>query len=145
MANPHRGEVTFEADGKQWTLAYSINALCVLEDALGMGIGEVVERFGNVQKLRLNTVRAVLWAGLNDHHPEVSLKQAGELIADMTLPTSIDLLGRAFSLAFPDGKDESGNPPQPGGPTNGIGPGSTVLGQALVETKSTSGGAPRAK
>ena len=41
MGNPHKGDVSFEVDGKRRALVYNMNALCELEDALG----DFLERF----------------------------------------------------------------------------------------------------
>ena len=38
MGNPYKGEVQFTAGGKSYTLYFSINAMCELEEALGDGI-----------------------------------------------------------------------------------------------------------
>lgn len=114
MANPQKGEVEFDAGGQKWTLAFSVNALCELEDELGMGVNEIAEQMGDVKKMRIKFMRAVLWAGLRDHHPEIDLKTAGELIRELSFAKSMETIGQGFALAFPQPEGKGADPPQPG-------------------------------
>lgn len=100
MANSVRGEVGFKAAGKTFTLLMSINALCELEGELDMK----VEALGAAMQggADLVTVRAIFWAALQDHHPDLDLKAAGKLMTDLGLEASVDLIGKAFAAAFPD-------------------------------------------
>lgn len=120
MANPHKGEVSFEVEGKQYVLSFSANALCEMEDVLNLGVSEIASRFEQVDKLRIKTVRAVFWAGLTDKHPDLTIKGAGDLIGKLTLPKAIELIGEAFTLAFP--APEASDDPRPRNPgRDGIG------------------------
>ncbi len=86
MANPHKGETSIEIDGKTYTLALTLNAMCELEDLLGTPEKEVsfIEIVHAVtQRKRTSHMRALFWAALREHHPEVTLKQAGTLIQKM--------------------------------------------------------------
>lgn len=107
MGNPHRGEVTFEVEGKPYKLCFSANALCEMESALNLGINEISERMSKVEKLRMTTVRAVFWAGLTDNHPDVSIKDAGLLISAISMARVVELIGEAFSLAFPEASGDA--------------------------------------
>jgi Phage tail tube protein, GTA-gp10 len=102
MANPVRGETAFEADGTTYTLSFSINALCALEDAMGEGIMEITRLLSDPAKLRLNNVRTVFWAGLRDHHAEVDIDQAGKLMTALGQVEAIEMAGKALALAFPE-------------------------------------------
>lgn len=101
MANAHKGEVSFQCDGKNYTLRFSANALCELEDALDLGISAVAQLLSDPEKLRFKTVRAVFWAGLLDRQPGMTLQQAGELVTTLTLPIVLEKIGEAFTAAFP--------------------------------------------
>ncbi len=128
MANPHKGEVSFEVAGVAYTLSFSTNALCELEAHLDLGINEITALLGDVRKMRLRNVRAVFWAGLLDHHPGITVMKAGELAGHLKLPKVIELISNAFALAFPD--DDAGgdkNPPVPGQGA-GTGPASSKAG-----------------
>jgi hypothetical protein len=101
MANPMRGEIPFEADGASYRLSFSVNALCELEDHLSQGITQIIAMLQDPDKLRLSQVRAVFWAGLRDHHNDVDLGAAGDLMTAMGNVVAIDLIGKAFALSFP--------------------------------------------
>lgn len=112
MANSHRGEVSFECEGQNYILSFTTNALCELEDALNLGIAEISEILSDPKRLRMKYVRAVIWAGLTDKHPQITIKEAGLIVGVIGLQKAIDLMSRGFSLAFPDGGEGQKNPPK---------------------------------
>ena len=127
MANKHRGEYAFEANGQTYTVCFSSNALASAEDALGVGIGEIGELLGDVSKLRIKTVRGLLWAGLSDHHKGLTVEDVGRIIDEVTINTALEIIGEGFSRALPDAKKANGSgddrpPPQPA--QDGTGPAS---------------------
>lgn len=124
MANPHKGEVGFDAGGTAYKLSFSANALCELEDQLDKGINEISEALGDAKKLRLKTLRAVFWAGLLDHHEGISIKAAGEIVTMLGVGPAVALIGKAFERAFPEAEAEKADPPKPGSPADGTGPAS---------------------
>lgn len=106
MANPHKGELSFEAEGKTYTLVYTNNALVELEDKLDRGIVdlslEMQSWAKDPQKIRLGLLRAVFWAGFIEHHPDVDVRAAGELITKIGGVAKVtDIVGEALSRAFP--------------------------------------------
>jgi len=106
MANPHRGEVVFKVDEAEYTLVFSTNAICELEELLDKGLNLIV---ANME--RLTTVRALLWAGLRAKHPNVSLAQVGEIIDRCGMEAATAAIGRALNAAFPTAeKDAQKNP-----------------------------------
>jgi len=111
MANANRGEVSFRVDGKEYTLRYSTNALCELEDKLDLGIHEIAQRLANKETLRLKMVRAVLWAGLRDHHPDLTIEEAGELVSKAGMVDLLDKVGEAFTRSFGGGEGTEARPP----------------------------------
>ena len=78
------------------------------------------ESLADPSKLRLADIRAILWAGLVDNHPIVTIKQAGEIIGDVGAGKILELFNRALVLAFPEAKTDA-NPPLPSHPADGIG------------------------
>lgn len=115
MANPLKGEISFQADGKEYVLQYSNNALVELEDRLDRGIVDISDELVRWSKepknLRLGTIRAVFWAGLRQYHPEVDLIEAGELITRAGgLLKAAELIGKAFERAFPAPETKGRNP-----------------------------------
>jgi hypothetical protein len=107
LANKNKGEVSFEVNEKSYTMRFSANALCELEDVLNMGVNDVAEQMAKPKNLRIKTVRGIFWAGLRDYHPEITITQAGELI------------GKAFTLAFQD--STKSRPQQPTVKTEAVG------------------------
>lgn len=112
MANRFKGEVSFDCGDKPYIMRFSANALCELEDALGMGVNAVATQMSDPSTMRLTMVRTVFWAGLRDHHPDVTLHQAGEIITDLSLTKAMELVSKAFELAF-QGNDNP-RPQKPG-------------------------------
>lgn len=96
MANPARGEVAFKVADAEYTLKFSTNAICELEERLDKGLNVIV---ANME--RLTTVRALLWAGLRARHPEVSIQQAGEMIDRIGMAEATEVIGKALTAAFP--------------------------------------------
>lgn len=103
MANPARGEVAFRVADSEYTLKFSTNAICELEERLDKGLNTIV---ANME--RLTTVRALLWAGLRAKHPDVTIAQAGEMIDRVGMAEATETIGKALTAAFPaptEGKD----------------------------------------
>lgn len=96
MANAARGEVTFKVGAARYTLKFSTNAICELEEHLDLGLNSIV---ANME--RLTTVRALLWAGLRAHHPEMTISGAGELIDKCGMTEATEVIGKALTAAFP--------------------------------------------
>lgn len=73
-ANPHKGEVDFEAGGKSYTMVFTTNAIVQAEQLLGAGIGEIT-----AQLTRVENIRVLFWASLQKHHPKIDLLAAGDI------------------------------------------------------------------
>lgn len=114
MANPHKGEVGFTADGKEWSLRYSTNALCTLEDDLDMGTAALVAELQKPDGVRMSTLRTVFWAGLQDRHQDVTREQAGEIMSEIGFANVGPLIGEAFAHAFAEGSGKKARPPKGG-------------------------------
>lgn len=114
MANANKGEVSIECGGKVYTLSFSVNAMCAVEDHFGgKPIGEIVAAMDGKKTVPMKTVRAMVWAGFQDHHDGMTLKQAGAIMSEVGIPAMIGKIGRAFELAFPAAEGGTGeNPPE---------------------------------
>jgi hypothetical protein len=123
MANKHRGEVALEADGKTFKIAFSINAMCELEDLLNRSIVEVMTELEgareNFARLRIKTVRAIVWASLRDHHPESTMEDAGDIVTAAGVPAVMAKIAEAIILAFPP--QSAGSAEGKGKPKRGTG------------------------
>lgn len=106
-ANPETGEVSFEVSGKTYRLQFTIDAICQLEDTLDKSVGGFL---ADLHRGRVGALRAGLWAGLREHHHDVTIRQAGDFLLAPALRSggAAQLLIRAINLAF--GEDEEAAP-----------------------------------
>lgn len=112
MANPHKGEVELKAGDETYILRYSIDAICALEKRMGKSFPVIAGDMNDPEKFTVGLVREVLYAGLEENHPELSLKDAGELIiAAGGLVGVMQVVSEGFAAAFP--KTEASGTPRP--------------------------------
>ena len=64
---------TVEIAGRPYRLRYTVNSLCGLEDRAGMPIDRLMDR-------QFSATRLLLWAGLTEDQPELTVRDAGALI-----------------------------------------------------------------
>lgn len=138
MANPHVGELSFDAGGKTYTLHYRHGALVELEEILDQGIvgimNEVQGWKDHPDRMRLKTVRAILWAGLLDHHPQFrekgsnpdlheGLESVGDLMVEIEggVGAVMAMTGEAMARAFRVSDETKGANPRKRQRANGIG------------------------
>ena len=93
------GEVAIEIDGKVYTFALGVNALCAVESLFSRSDRRVtfqdVMRLANAQSM--THLRGLLWASLQKHHKEMSLDDVGDLITKVGL----DVIDRKFAEMLP--------------------------------------------
>lgn len=107
MANRELGEISFEAGNKDYFLCYSPNACCEFEDAAGITIVEMAQTFNDPSDLKFSMLRHLFWAGLLDCKPDISLKEAGEVMKQAGGIKKVMLIvTSAFNAAFPEGKGD---------------------------------------
>ena len=115
MANPIKGEVEFEADGVTYTLRFTVDAMCRLEEETGKLFQELAADLADPKRIGISRVRQVFWACLQDRHEGVTLKEAGELIAKAGgMAGAVDLISLAMVRAFPQEAKGTARPPKPG-------------------------------
>lgn len=114
MANKFRGEAEFSfmrtvegVEGEQkatFKLVYDANALCEIESVTGMGMMELAETFSNPAKMSMTTMRAILYGGLQRHHPSTNEREglinAGDILSDAGAEAIVEAMGTAFGAAF---------------------------------------------
>lgn len=144
VANPEDGEVLLEikdAAGnvtETFVLRMNTNAICRLEQALSDGIVQIERR------LRINPslqdLRALLFAGLLNRHPLVTLNDAGNLIDRIGMSAASVLLLKVFELGFPVApKGEAAKATAGKGTGPGTGKGSSRIGRKRASGSPTSG------
>lgn len=121
MSNPHKGEVSFRAGDKDYTLRFSVDALAELETALDRNINSIASEIQDPTNFSVKTLRTIFWAGLQDRH-RMSFDDARDVLRALSMAQAVELVSKAFTLAFPEA-EEPANPPQPGAQEKpGIGP-----------------------
>lgn len=130
MTNKVKGEVSFKIQEKEYVLNYTHGALIKLENVLDKGIVKImkeVQGWGtDPESIRIGTAIAILWAGLQRHHPEVTMDDAEQLmIRGGGLVAVLEKLSEALLAAFgnPDeGIRQTANPStEAAAQTNGSG------------------------
>lgn len=129
MANADRGEVALVAAEKTYTLRMSINAVAEIENYLDLGVNDLAAMVRNPADFRISTWRVLLWGALREFHP-CSIEEAGEIMGVAGVDATVDKVGEAMKLAFPEAKDAPKNPQQ--------------ASPAAGKRSSTSGGSKRA-
>lgn len=99
MANRVRGDVGLLLGGQAFTLCFDINALCALEDGLGVDVSELGDLMGGSVKLK--TIRTLLWAGLQHHHAGITETEVGQVMQIADLAEVAQKVSEAFAAAFP--------------------------------------------
>ena len=62
-----------EIGGRSVHLRYTVNSMCAVEDAAGGALDEVFER-------QFTAARLLLWGGMLESCPGITLNEAGELV-----------------------------------------------------------------
>lgn len=104
MTRRGEGEATFQADGKTWRLRFDFNAMADFEAETGKRIFDVLEGMeeGAAKSASASDVRALFWAMLREHHPDVTLRDAGRMVTQ-----GMEALNAAALSALPSPEPES--------------------------------------
>jgi hypothetical protein len=102
MANSQKGQVSVTAGRDVYTVAFSINAMCELENELEMSIVEAAALMGDPNKVTISLLRSMFLAALHDSHPELTELDAGRIMQDAGIGAVGDAINRAVTLAFPE-------------------------------------------
>lgn len=66
-------EYVAEIGGRSVHLRYTVNSMCAVEDAAGGALDEVFDR-------QFTAARLLLWGGMLESEPGLTLRDAGELV-----------------------------------------------------------------
>jgi len=113
--NKHKGELAITIGEKTYTARLSSNSLCSLETVTGQDSIPLVIGFltalSKGKGLSISHMRAILWAMLREHHSELSLQDAGNLIDE----AGVKYIGKCISdivpLTWPKADEGSSHPP----------------------------------
>lgn len=103
-----RGFVALKGADRNLSLRFSTNAMCVYEDLSGDRFTDILELFNSMQSgsISFKHCRWLMFAGLSDTEAELTLEDAGEIMDAIGLEGSVEAVGQAIELAFPDGKKD---------------------------------------
>lgn len=133
MANPARGEVSFEALRKSWTFVFGMNAICAAEEEFDLPfvevIGEILPGAAGLiddpdaakeaaKRMRFGNIRKMLRFGLIEFHDgEADDLTVGSICDELTLPKVTEILGQGLAAALgggdADAESEGANPRPP--------------------------------
>lgn len=104
----HGSEVV-EIGGATYTLTFDMNAAADLEQVTGENAFDVIDKImkGDITAV---TLRALMWAQLQEHHPGTDLRAAGRL-ASGNFEACVAAVRSALAKALPE--PEVGNEPAP--------------------------------
>ena len=94
MANKQRGEVSIRLD-KVRKLRFNTHALAELEDSLGYSLSKL-----DTEDVGIKTIVKMFWAGMLHELPELTLKEAAELMDYSTFGEVSEKIKEALELAF---------------------------------------------
>lgn len=90
--------------GKEYSLRFTVNALCCLEEKMGCGLEKILQS-------PLTGMRGLLWCGMMEDEPRMTLEEAGELMERHLLSGgSMDSLSQTLA----NGLKDAGFFPKPG-------------------------------
>ncbi|WP_417257353.1 GTA-gp10 family protein [Celeribacter sp.] len=93
MANGFKGEISLKYEGEDYTMVLDFNALCDFEGETGKNALTALDGMesGNVSA---SDLRALMWAGLRQNHPDMTLALAGSILSE-----NADAIQRASEAA----------------------------------------------
>src|SRR5262245_53255773 len=108
MANPLKGEVSFEANGRRYIFVLGTYGLAALQRRSGMSTAA----FFNRQKTEfgMDDILAIVWCGLQRHHKSITEEEASDVIDQLGQERIGEIISEGISLAFPSADGRSSRP-----------------------------------
>lgn len=98
MANPQKGEVSFDALGRTFTMRLGTNARALVEGKTGVSWASLMKR--PEEEWRERDAIIIMWAGLYQHH-KLTEEEVGDLMDEVGSAEVSRLLLKAFGIANP--------------------------------------------
>jgi hypothetical protein len=107
MANREKGESTYTVKGTTYQMCLDSDAMVEMESAASTPTQRVFfpQVMSWAQQGSWTHQRILVWASLRKHHPEITLKQAGDLMLDSATEEMSHALRDLAIAATPDPKD----------------------------------------
>ena len=105
MANANKSEVELTIGETTYTLKFGRNAMASVEGLFGG------RSFGDIaSEQSFSVLRAMFWASLQKHHPDIDLLATGDLMDEADDEALAAAIGKALELAVV----KNGRPQKPG-------------------------------
>lgn len=112
MANLQKGEVSLPAGEETYTLSFSVNAFCRMEEADGRPFSEILEDLADAKSLTMQKLRWFVHMALSDHHPDLTPDDAGRIIMNAGgIEAVMVAVGKGLAASAP--QEASGTPRPP--------------------------------
>lgn len=115
MGNKTRGVFEAQAGGERVRFQFTANAMCELEDRVDKGFLEFLEQFEkNAQAgtMRMGDVRLLVWAGLVEHQPTLTIADAGHVITHLGgIDKAMEIMQDALRQALPQAAETDADAP----------------------------------
>ena len=109
MANLHRGEISAELDGRQWTLCLTLGALAELEAAYdGADLLQLAERFSKGRIAASDAIR-ILGAGLRGAGHDVADADVARMRCEGGAAGLMRIVARLLNATFAPADGAAGN------------------------------------
>jgi hypothetical protein len=115
MANAQKGEVSFDVNGRSYTMRLDLNAMAEMETKLSTDdhIVTAQQIIARAEKGQVSALRVVVWAGMRPYHPKLTLEAVGDLLEEMGPGGIGQVLKRANAAAMPKAEGTTKvNPPK---------------------------------
>lgn len=103
--NKFRGDLKIELADGEYTLRYTTNAVCQIEEVTDKGLYEAA------MSTRIGDIRATLWGGLLYENPRIMLEDVGSLMDGVSLVYIREKVTEAISLGVNIGIAEEDEQP----------------------------------
>lgn len=110
MANDIRGEVAFQACGKDWIMKLGNGAVRHVENETGKTFVQIGAELSDTSKASITLLTTVFHASLIKHHPGVTLSDCDDIIDDIGHEEAGTLLGKAVKAMQPQRKGGGDRP-----------------------------------
>ena len=96
MANPVKGEISFEASGKEYIFKFGTNAQAIIESRVGMTTSQFLQSKG--ENWGAADLRLIFYAGLFGKH-QMSETEVGDLIDELGADRCSEIFVKAVNAA----------------------------------------------
>ena len=102
MGNSVKGVFDLPAGDAVYKIRFGMNEIIELEEKFDRPATQIFTEMMTAENFRFRYLRDILHAGLQEHHPDVTEKEAGNIITEVGVTAASRVLMEAVMAAFPD-------------------------------------------